>query len=94
MVEICTVNKNKASRAGPPSDPIPATWASYPTFWACFAHLQIGDIKSAYFLGLMQGLKLNDVCEGFNTDLAGREGLTVSINIMCRYQVWQEIPHG
>lgn len=31
MVEICTVNKNKASRAGPPSDPIPATWASYPT---------------------------------------------------------------
>ena len=31
MVEICTVDKNKASRAGPPSDPIPATWASYPT---------------------------------------------------------------
>jgi len=31
MVEICTVDKNKASRAGPPSDSIPATWASYPT---------------------------------------------------------------
>lgn len=51
-------------------------------------------MKSAYFLGLIQGLKLNDVCEGFNTDLAGREGLTVSINIVRRYQVWQEIPHG
>ena len=31
MVEICTVDKNKASRASPPLDPIPATWASYPT---------------------------------------------------------------
>ena len=30
MVEICTVDKNKASRANPPLDPIPATWASYP----------------------------------------------------------------